>query len=77
MPRVVFTPQLRRFTETPTVDSGATTLRAALEDANRTADTLRAEKAALEAENAQQRSRIIELELSVASPPHSGSSASV
>jgi hypothetical protein len=33
MPRVVFTPQLRRFTETPTVDSGATTLRAALEDA--------------------------------------------
>lgn len=33
MPRVVFTPQLRRFTETPTVDSGATTLRAALDDA--------------------------------------------
>jgi hypothetical protein len=33
MPRVVFTPQLRRFTSTPTVDSSATTLRAALEDA--------------------------------------------
>lgn len=33
MPRVVFTPQLRRFTATPTVDSGAATLRAALEDA--------------------------------------------
>lgn len=33
MPRVVFTPQLRRFTETPTVDSSATTLRAALDDA--------------------------------------------
>jgi hypothetical protein len=33
MPRVVFTPQLRRFVDTPEVDSRATTLRAALEDA--------------------------------------------
>jgi hypothetical protein len=33
MPRVCFTPQLRRFTATPEVDSPATTLRAALEDA--------------------------------------------
>ncbi len=33
MPRVVFTPQLRRFTTTPEVDSAATTLRQALEDA--------------------------------------------
>lgn len=33
MPRIVFTPQLRRFTSTPEVDSGAGTLRAALEDA--------------------------------------------
>ena len=33
MPRIVFTPQLRRFTHTPEVDSTATTLRAALEDA--------------------------------------------
>jgi len=33
MPRVAFTPQLRRFTETPEVDTGATTLRAALEAA--------------------------------------------
>lgn len=33
MPRVLFTPQLRRFTATPEVDSGAATLRAALEDA--------------------------------------------
>jgi hypothetical protein len=33
MPRIAFTPQLRRFTETPEVDSRATTLRAALEDA--------------------------------------------
>ncbi len=33
MPRVAFTPQLRRFTATPEVDSTATTLRGALEDA--------------------------------------------
>lgn len=33
MPRIVFTPQLRRFTATPEVDSTAGTLRAALEDA--------------------------------------------
>jgi molybdopterin synthase sulfur carrier subunit len=33
MPRIVFTPQLRRFTATPEVDSRAITLRAALEDA--------------------------------------------
>jgi len=33
MPRLVFTPQLRRFTHTPEVDSSATTLRALLEDA--------------------------------------------
>lgn len=33
MRRVVFTPQLRRFVDTPEVDSRATTLRAALEDA--------------------------------------------
>lgn len=33
MPRVIFTPQLRRFTETPQVDSPASTLRGALEDA--------------------------------------------
>lgn len=33
MPRISFTPQLRRFTTTPEVDSSATTLRAALEDA--------------------------------------------
>ena len=33
MPRVVFTPQLRRFTSTPEVDSSAATLRAALDDA--------------------------------------------
>jgi sulfur-carrier protein len=33
MPRIVFTPQLRRFTSTPEVESSATTLRAALEDA--------------------------------------------
>jgi sulfur-carrier protein len=33
MPRIVFTPQLRRFTHTPEVDSPATTLRAALDDA--------------------------------------------
>lgn len=33
MPRVVFTPQLQRFTATPEVDTPATTLRAALEDA--------------------------------------------
>ena len=33
MPRVEFTPQLQRFTETPCVESPAATLRAALEDA--------------------------------------------
>jgi hypothetical protein len=33
MARIVFTPQLRRFTSTPEVDSPATTLRAALDDA--------------------------------------------
>jgi sulfur-carrier protein len=33
MARIAFTPQLRRFTATPEVDSGAATLRAALEDA--------------------------------------------
>ncbi len=33
MARVVFTPQLRRFTETPEVDTAAHTLRAALDAA--------------------------------------------
>jgi molybdopterin synthase sulfur carrier subunit len=33
MPRIAFTPQLRRFTSTPEVDSSAATLRAALDDA--------------------------------------------
>ena len=33
MPRIVFTPQLRRFTTTPQVQSTATTLAAALQDA--------------------------------------------
>jgi hypothetical protein len=33
MARIVFTPQLRRFTATPEVDSPALTLRAALDDA--------------------------------------------
>jgi molybdopterin synthase sulfur carrier subunit len=33
MPTINFTPQLRRFTATPEVTSGARTLRAALEDA--------------------------------------------
>ena len=33
MPRIAFTPQLRRFTQVPEVTSSATTLRAALEDA--------------------------------------------
>lgn len=33
MPRVVFTPHLNRFLDTPEVTSGAVTLRAALEDA--------------------------------------------
>ena len=32
MPRIVFTPQLKRFTETPEVNSSASTLRAALDD---------------------------------------------
>jgi sulfur-carrier protein len=33
MPRILFTPQLRRFTPTPEVDSTAVALRAALDDA--------------------------------------------
>ncbi len=33
MPRIVFTPQLRRYTATPEVDSTAATLRAVLDDA--------------------------------------------
>lgn len=33
MPRIAFTPQLRRFTETPEVDTPAATLRQALEAA--------------------------------------------
>lgn len=33
MPRLVFTQQLRRFTEVPEIDSPATELRSALEDA--------------------------------------------
>lgn len=33
MPRIAFTPQLRRFTETPDVHSTAATLKGALEDA--------------------------------------------
>jgi sulfur-carrier protein len=33
MPRIVFTPQLRRFVQAPEVQSSASTLRAALEDA--------------------------------------------
>ncbi len=33
MPHLVFTPQLRRFTSTPEVDSRATSLRAVLEEA--------------------------------------------
>jgi len=33
MAHIAFTPQLRRFTSTPEVDSAATTLRAALDDA--------------------------------------------
>lgn len=41
MPRVVFTPQLRRFTETPEVDSPAATLGAALDDAFRVNPRLR------------------------------------
>lgn len=32
MPRIVFTPQLRRFTSTPELASAATTLRALLDD---------------------------------------------
>jgi hypothetical protein len=42
MPRIVFTPQLRRFTTTPEVDSTASTLRAALEDAFAVNPVLRA-----------------------------------
>ncbi|MDE1950718.1 MAG: MoaD/ThiS family protein, partial [Burkholderiales bacterium] len=41
MPRLVFTPQLRRFTATPEVESGASTLRALLEDAFAANPTLR------------------------------------
>jgi len=33
VPRIVFTPQLRRFVDTPEVTSDAVTLRAALDDA--------------------------------------------
>lgn len=33
MPRIAFTPQLRRFTETPEIDTPAATLRQALEAA--------------------------------------------
>jgi hypothetical protein len=33
MPHIVFTPQLRRFTETPELDTPAATLRQALDDA--------------------------------------------
>lgn len=33
MPRLVFTQQLRRFTDVPEIDTPATVLRAALEDA--------------------------------------------
>ncbi|MCW5632842.1 MAG: MoaD/ThiS family protein [Rubrivivax sp.] len=33
MPRLVFTPQLRRFTSTPELASGAVTLRALLDEA--------------------------------------------
>lgn len=33
MPRLVFTPQLRRFTSTPELDSTAATLRALLDEA--------------------------------------------
>lgn len=33
MPRIFFTPQLRRFTDTPEVETDAGTLRAALADA--------------------------------------------
>jgi sulfur-carrier protein len=41
MPKVMFTPQLRRFTTTPEVSSDATHLRAALDDAFRVNPTLR------------------------------------
>lgn len=41
MPRVVFTPQLRRFVAAPEVASDATTLRAALDDAFAAAPRLR------------------------------------
>jgi molybdopterin synthase sulfur carrier subunit len=41
MPRVAFTPQLRRFTETPEVDSASLTLREALNDAFAANPTLR------------------------------------
>jgi hypothetical protein len=41
MPHIAFTPQLRRFTQTPEVDSAAATLRAALDDAFAVNPTLR------------------------------------
>jgi hypothetical protein len=41
MPRIVFTPQLRRFTATPEVESVALSLRAALDDAFAVNPTLR------------------------------------
>lgn len=41
MPRLVFTQQLRRFTEAPEISTGAATLRAALEDAFRACPRLR------------------------------------
>ena len=41
MPRIVFTPQLRRYTATPEVDSAALSLRAALDDAFAMNPTLR------------------------------------
>lgn len=41
MPRVLFTPQLRRFLDTPDVETGAATLRAALEAAFHTNPRLR------------------------------------
>jgi hypothetical protein len=41
MPRLIFTQQLRRFTEVPEIDSDALTLRQALEDAFAVNATLR------------------------------------
>jgi len=42
MPRIAFTPQLRRFLAAPEVESAATTLRAALDDAFASNPRLRA-----------------------------------